>query len=67
MNIITLKLVNNTCAYYLKESFEFVPHCRIDTRNKSTKLKMPFWNTNVRQEPISFVGPSPWSSLNELL
>ena len=31
---ITFKFVDNTCPYYLKETFEFAPHCRIDTRNK---------------------------------
>ena len=28
----------NTCPYYLKEIFEFTPHCRIDTRNTFIKL-----------------------------
>ena len=27
---------------FLKEIFEFAPHCRIDTRNKFYKLKIPF-------------------------
>ena len=42
INTITFKFVNNTCPYYLKEMFEFAPHCRIDTRNKFAKLKIPF-------------------------
>ena len=46
INTITFKFVNNTCPYYLKEMFEFAPHCRIDTRNKFPKLKIPFGKTN---------------------
>ena len=37
---------------------EFVPHCRIDTRNKFAKFKIPFYKTNMGQKAISFVGPS---------
>ena len=57
----------NTCPYYLKEIFEFAPHCRIDTRNKFAKLKIPFRKTNMGQKAISFVGPSLWNSLPELI
>ena len=67
INIITSKFVNNTCHYYLKEIFEFAPHCRIDTRNKFAKLKIPFRKTNMGQKAISFVGPSLWNSLPELI
>ena len=67
INTITFKFVNNTCPYYLKEIFEFAPHCRIDTRNKFAKLKIPFCKTNMRQKAISFVGPSLWNSLPELI
>ena len=42
INTISFKFVNNTCPYYLKEIFEFPPHCRIDTRNKFAKLKILF-------------------------
>ena len=58
MNDITLKFVNDTCPYYLREIFEFAQHCRIDTRNKFAKLKIPFRKTNMGQKAISFVGPS---------
>ena len=27
---------------YLEETFEFAPHCGIETRNKFAKLKIPF-------------------------
>ena len=66
INTITFKFVNNTCPYYLKEIFEFDPHCRIDTRNIFAKLKIPFRKTNMRQKAISFVGSSLWNSLPEL-
>ena len=62
-NTITFKFVNNTCPFYLKEIFEFAPHCRIDTRSKFAELKIPFRKTNMRQKAISFVGPSLWNSL----
>ena len=65
--IITFKFVNNTCPHYLKEIFEFAPYCRIDTRNKFAKLKIPFRKTNMGQKAISFVGPSLWNSLPELI
>ena len=50
INNITFKFVNNICPYYLKEIFEFTPHCRIDTRNKFAKLKIPFRKTNMGQK-----------------
>ena len=37
INTITFKFVNDTCPYYLKEIFEFAPHCRIDKRNTFAK------------------------------
>ena len=64
INTITFKFVNNTCPYYLKEVFQFAPHCRIDTRNKFTKLKIPFHKT---KKAISFVDPFLWNSLPELI
>ena len=67
INTITFKFVNDTCPYYLKEIFEFAPHCRIDTRNKFAKLKIPFRKTNMGQKAISFIGPSLWNSLPELI
>ena len=67
INTITFKFVNDTCPYYLKEIFEFAPHCRIDTRNKFAKLKIPFRKTNMGKKAISFVGPSLWNSLPELI
>ena len=67
INTITFKLFNNICPYYLKEIFEFAPHCRIDTRNKSAKLKIPFRKTNMGQKAISFVGPSLWHKLPKLI
>ena len=54
-NTITFKFVNNTYLYYLKKIFEFAPQCRIDTRNKFAKHKIPFRKTNMRQKAISFV------------
>ena len=63
INTITFKFVNNTCPYYLEKIFEFVPNCRIDTRNKFGKLKILFRKTKMGQRTISFVGPSPWNSL----
>ena len=63
INTVTFKFVNNTGLYYLKEIFEFAPHCRVDTRNKFAKLKIPFRKTNMGQKAISFVGPSLWNSL----
>ena len=57
INNITFKFVNNT--YYLKEIFEFAPHCRIDTRNKFAKLKIPFRKINMGQKVIR------WSSMEQ--
>ena len=42
INTVTFKFVKNTCPCYLKETFEFGPHCRIDAINKHEKLKVPF-------------------------
>ena len=67
INTVTFKFVNNTCLYYLKEIFEFTPHCRTDTINKFAKLKIPFRKTNIGQKAFSFIGPSLWNSLPELI
>ena len=67
---ITFKFVNtfnNTCPHYLKEIFEFAPRCRIDTRKKFAKLKIPFRKSNMGQKAISFVGPSLWNNLPEFI
>ena len=48
INTITLKFASSTCPYYLKEIFEFAPHCRVNTRNKFTKLQILFRKTNMR-------------------
>ena len=55
INTVTFKSFNNTCPYCLKEVFEFAPHCRIGTRNKFAKLKIPSRKTNMGQKAISFV------------
>ena len=67
INTITSKFVNNTWPYYLKNFFEFAPHCRIDTRNKFAKLKIPFRKTNMGHKAISFGGPSLQNRLPELI
>ena len=67
IDTITYKFVNYTRPYYLKTFFEFAPRCRIDTRNKFAKLKIPFRKTNMGQKVISFVVPSLWNSLLELI
>ena len=67
VNTITFKFVNNICPYCLKEIFKFVSHCRRDTRNKFAKLKIPFHKTNMAQKAVSFVDPSLWNSLHELI
>ena len=60
INIITFKFVSNTCPYYLKEVFEFAPHCRIDTTNKFAKLKFLFtrqtWGRNVFHSLVLLCG-----------
>ena len=67
ISTITFKFVNNACSYYLKENFEFAPHCRLYRRNKFAKLKITFHKTNMEQKVISFVGPPLWDSLPELI
>ena len=67
INTITFKFVNNTCPYYLREIFQFAPQCRIGTRNKFAKLKIPFHKTNMGQKAISFIGPSLWNSLPDYI
>ena len=52
INTIKFKFVNNTWPYYLKNLFEFSPHCWIDTRDKFAKLKLPFRKTNMGQIDI---------------
>ena len=63
--IITFKLFYNTFPYYLKEIFEFAPHCRMDTRNQLAKPKIPFRKTNMGKKTISVFGSSLWKRLPE--
>ena len=67
INTITFKFVNNICHYYPNFFKKFVPHCRIDTRNKFAELKIPFRKTNIGQKAISFITPSLCNSLSELI
>ena len=67
ISTITFKFANNTCLYYLKNLFDFAPHCRIDTRNDFAKLKIPFHKINMEKKALSIVGPSLWNSLLELI
>ena len=46
---------------------EFTPHCRLGIRNKFAKLKIPFRKANMEQKAISFVSPSLWNSVPELI
>ena len=46
---------------------EFAPHCRIDRRNKFSKLKILFRKTNMGQKVMPFVGLSLWNILVELI
>ena len=41
INIIAFRFLI-TLVFYQKEILEFAKNCRIDTRNKFEKLKMPF-------------------------
>ena len=63
INTITFKFVNNACPYYLNDMYEFAPRCRIDSRSKFTKLKVPFWKTNLGQKGLSYLDPSLWNNL----
>ena len=65
--IYIIYISNKYIYIFLKEIFEFAPHCRIHTRNKFAKLKIPFRKTNMGQKAISFVGPSLWNSLSEVI
>ena len=65
MNMITNHIVSNICPYYLNESCELAPHCRIGTRNNLSKLKNLFCKTNMKQKAISCIGPSIWSSFSD--
>ena len=67
INAITFEFVNNTCSYYLTEIFGFAPHCKIGTKNKFAKRKISFCKANMGQKSISFVGPSLWNNLPELI
>ena len=58
ISTITIKSFDNACSLHLKEVLEFAPHCRIDTTNTFSKLKIPFCNTNMGQKAIAFVVPS---------
>ena len=51
----------------MREIFEFAPHGIIDTRSKFAKLKISSRKTNTGQKAISFVGPSLWKSLPDLI
>ena len=67
INAITFKFVNKNCPSYQNEIFEFAPKCRIVTKNSSAKLKHPFRKTNTGQKTLSYIGPSLWNNLPEIV
>ena len=52
------------CANHLNKIFEFGLHCRIDTRNNSSKYFLnPLCITNMGQKEFFYIGHSTWNSL----
>ena len=52
---------------YFNEVFEFAPKGNISLRNNFLKLKRPFQNTKTRQKALSFIGPSFWNQIPDVL
>ena len=67
INAITFKFVIKNCPFCLNEIFEFALHCRTDRRNRFAKLKNPFRKTNRRHKSLSYIGPSLWNNLPEII
>ena len=64
---IVFKFVSVSCPYYLNEVFQFAPEGNISLRNNFLKLKRPFRNTNTSQKALSFIDPSFWNQIPEIL
>ena len=63
LNVAVFKYVDSACSYYMKEVFEYASQGRISSRNIYTRLKVPFHKTTMRQESLSYIGPSVWNKL----
>ena len=64
---IVFKSINGSCPYNLNEVSEFAPQGNISLRNNFLKLKPPFQNTNTGHKALSFICPSFWNQLPEIL
>ena len=67
INSTVFKYFTKQCSSYLNEVFELA--CRNNLRARYSYLKFfcPFRKTNMRQNPISFIGASIWSKTPEVL
>ena len=69
INVITFKLVDKNCLFYLNEIFEF-NWLHIVEETQETVLqnfKHPFCKTNTAQKTLSHIGPSLWNNLPDLI
>ena len=51
----------------MKEVFEYASRGRISSRNNYVKLKVPFRKTTMGQKSLSYIGPSVWNKLPNLM
>ena len=63
INVITFKIVYNSCPHYLSDIYEYAPEWRIESRKYFAKLKIFIWKTKMRQKGLSYIGPSLWNNL----
>ena len=56
-----------TRPYHLPLLFLYLFHIVEQVQDKFVKLKIPLCKTKMSQKAISFVGPSLWNSLPELI
>ena len=75
LNLLNLCFVCNTdllndlpdLLIYLNEVFELACPNKLRTRNSYLKLICPFRKSNMRQNALSFIGPSIWNKAPEVL
>ena len=58
-----VKFVSNAYPHYLNGVYEYAAQCRIESKSNFAKLKVSFWNTNMGQNGLSYIGLSLWNNL----
>ena len=67
INVSVFNFFNEKCPSYMSNIYNPVGENSKCTRNSHPKLKQPFRKTNLGQGDLSFIGPSTWNKLPNIV